>query len=84
VHALMVATEARTPTITKSFEVALTAGVATHKKISYTNPYVSPAHELGRFWSHVLHSGGAPKQRPRCEPKRLPSTYLPLRAKGSP
>ena len=40
VHAVMVATEARTPTITKSFEVALAAGVATHKKISYTNPYV--------------------------------------------
>ena len=48
-HALMVATEARTPTITKSFEVALTAGVATHKKISYTNPCVFPALEPCRF-----------------------------------
>jgi len=42
VHALLVSTEARAPTISKTFEVELHPHELTHKKISYTNPYPAP------------------------------------------
>ena len=42
VHSRLAATDARAPTVSKTFEVDLTAGIRSHKKITYTNPYPRP------------------------------------------
>ena len=42
VHSRLVSTDARGPTINKTFDVDLSPGVRCHKKITYTNPYPKP------------------------------------------
>jgi len=39
VHSRLVSTDARAPTVSKTFEVDLCLGLRAHKKITYTNPY---------------------------------------------
>ena len=42
VHSRVVATDARGPSVSKTFDVAAVPGARSHKKITYTNPYPRP------------------------------------------
>ena len=42
VHSRLAASDARAPTVSKTFEVDLSPGIRAHKKITYTNPYPRP------------------------------------------
>jgi nephrocystin-4 len=42
VHARLISTRARAPTPSRTFDVTVAHGVATHKKLSYANPYSVP------------------------------------------
>lgn len=53
VHPLLVATDARAPTVSRTFDVEIPRGLQVHKKISYTNPYTAPR----RFFLRSTHPG---------------------------
>ena len=42
VHSRLVATDARGPVVSKTFDVDAAPGARAHKKITYTNPYARP------------------------------------------
>lgn len=53
VHPLLVCTDARAPTVSRTFEVELPKGIKVHKKITYANPYSAPR----RFHLRSTHPG---------------------------
>ena len=53
VQPLLVATDARAPTVSRTFDVEISRGLQVHKKITYTNPYQTAR----RFFLRSTHPG---------------------------